>query len=172
MPFLAFNPKPPFHSHRSHFQCSIMLPPKQTKPNCVKVGGLLISFSPTLKPCDDAVAEDDTVFEKQSALFALAVSDIVLINMWCHDIGREHGANKPLLKTIFQIWDSVTKPEAHKSTALNEFFRVMIATIRCDEIANEKLSFFASDEEGDEPPLIWRVYQRYERPASDFPAEP
>ncbi|KAK8961813.1 hypothetical protein KSP40_PGU011970 [Platanthera guangdongensis] len=200
--------------------------------------------------------EDDTVFEKQSALFALAVSDIVLINMWCHDIGREHGANKPLLKTIFQvmvrlfslkkttllfvirdktktpleplelvlrediqrIWDSVTKPEAHKSTALNEFFRVevialpsfeekeeqfneqvkllrnrfmhsialgglagdrrgvlpasefsfssqhiwkvikenkeldlpahkvMIATIRCDEIANEKLSFFASDE--------------------------
>ncbi|GJV28422.1 root hair defective 3-like protein, partial [Tanacetum coccineum] len=26
--------------------------------------------------------EDDTMFEKQSALFALAVSDIVLINMW------------------------------------------------------------------------------------------
>lgn len=26
--------------------------------------------------------QDDTAFEKQSALFALAVSDIVLINMW------------------------------------------------------------------------------------------
>ncbi|MFS7975651.1 putative P-loop containing nucleoside triphosphate hydrolase [Helianthus anomalus] len=47
--------------------------------------------------------EDDTAFEKQSALFALAVSDIVLINMWCHDIGREHAANKPLLKTVFQV---------------------------------------------------------------------
>ncbi|GKD89013.1 protein root hair defective 3, partial [Tanacetum coccineum] len=36
---------------------------------------------------------DDTMFEKQSALFALAVSDIVLINMWCHDIGRELQTN-------------------------------------------------------------------------------
>ncbi|KAL0442358.1 UNVERIFIED_CONTAM: protein ROOT HAIR defective [Sesamum latifolium] len=46
--------------------------------------------------------EDDTTFEKQSALFALAVADIVIINMWCHDIGREQAANKPLLKTVFQ----------------------------------------------------------------------
>ncbi|KAL5999594.1 hypothetical protein ACLOJK_037879 [Asimina triloba] len=84
--------------------------------------------------------EDDTAFEKQSALFALAVSDIVLINMWCHDIGREQAANKPLLKTVFQtplenlepvlredikkIWDSVPKPEAHKETPLSEFFNV------------------------------------------------
>eukprot|EP00850_Spirogloea_muscicola_P005913 SM000027S09694 [mRNA] locus=s27:791318:812741:+ [translate_table: standard] len=47
--------------------------------------------------------EDDTAFEKQSALFALAVSDIVIVNMWCHDIGREQAANKPLLKTVFQV---------------------------------------------------------------------
>ncbi|KAI4354115.1 hypothetical protein L6164_003014 [Bauhinia variegata] len=46
--------------------------------------------------------EDDTSFEKQSALFALAVADVVLINMWCQDIGREHAANKPLLRTVFQ----------------------------------------------------------------------
>ncbi len=39
----------------------------------------------------------------QSALFALAVADVLLINIWCHDIGREHGAGKPLLKTIFQV---------------------------------------------------------------------
>ncbi|KAG0500779.1 hypothetical protein HPP92_000851 [Vanilla planifolia] len=186
--------------------------------------------------------EDDTAFEKQSALFALAVSDIVLINMWCHDIGREQAANKPLLKTVFRcglldqlytplehlepvlrediqkIWDSVAKPEAHKDTALSEFFnvevtalpsyeekeeqfkeqvkllrnqfmhsiapgglagdrrgvlpasgfsfsaqqmwkvikenkdldlpahKVMVATVRCEEIANEKLSCLASDE--------------------------
>ncbi|CAL5375945.1 unnamed protein product [Camellia sinensis] len=201
--------------------------------------------------------EDDTAFEKQSALFALAVSDIVLINMWCHDIGREQAANKPLLKTVFQvmmrlfsprkttlmfvirdktrtplenlepvlrediqkIWDSVPKPQAHKETPLSEFFnvevvalssyeekeeqfkeqvaslrqrffhsiapgglagdrrvvvpasgfcfsaqqiwkiikenkdldlpahKVMVATVRCEEIANEKLSSFAGNEE-------------------------
>ncbi|XP_073015514.1 LOW QUALITY PROTEIN: protein ROOT HAIR DEFECTIVE 3-like [Primulina eburnea] len=201
--------------------------------------------------------EDDTAFEKQSALFALAVSDIVLINMWCHDIGREQAANKPLLKTVFQvmmrlfsprkttllfvirdktrtplenlepvlrediqkIWDSVPKPQAHKETPLSEFFnvevvalssfeekedqfkeqvaslrhrffhsiapgglagdrrgvvpasgfsfsaeqmwkvikenkdldlpahKVMVATVRCEEIANEKFSSFMSNEE-------------------------
>ncbi|XP_052305077.1 protein ROOT HAIR DEFECTIVE 3 isoform X1 [Populus trichocarpa] len=201
--------------------------------------------------------EDDTAFEKQSALFALAVSDIVLINMWCHDIGREQAANKPLLKTVFQvmmrlfsprkttlmfvirdktrtplenlepvlrediekIWDSVPKPEALKETPLSEFFnvevvalssyeekeeqfkeqvatlrqrffhsiapgglagdrrgvvpasgfsfsaqeiwkvikenkdldlpahKVMVATVRCEEIANEKCSIFAANEE-------------------------
>ncbi|THF95063.1 hypothetical protein TEA_029664 [Camellia sinensis var. sinensis] len=201
--------------------------------------------------------EDDTAFEKQSALFALAVSDIMLINMWCHDIGREQAANKPLLKTVFQvmmrlfsprkttlmfvirdktrtplenlepvlrediqkIWDSVPKPQAHKETPLSEFFnvevvalssyeekeeqfkeqvaslrqrffhsiapgglagdrrvvvpasgfcfsaqqiwkiikenkdldlpahKVMVATVRCEEIANEKVSSFAGNEE-------------------------
>ncbi|KAM0848969.1 hypothetical protein ACQ4PT_054032 [Festuca glaucescens] len=110
--------------------------------------------------------KDDTAFEKQSALFALAISDIVLINMWCHDIGREQAANKPLLKTVFQIWNSVPKPEAHKDTPLSEFFnvevtalpsfeekeeqfreQVMVATVRCDEIANEKFGCLASDAE-------------------------
>jgi predicted GTPase len=60
--------------------------------------------------------EDDTAFEKQSALFALAVSDIVLINMWCHDIGREQAANKPLLKTVFQVMMRLFSPR--KTTML------------------------------------------------------
>jgi hypothetical protein len=47
--------------------------------------------------------EDDTSFERQSALFALATADILLINMWAKDVGREAGAGKPLLKTIFQV---------------------------------------------------------------------
>ncbi|KAI8564527.1 hypothetical protein RHMOL_Rhmol03G0188500 [Rhododendron molle] len=60
--------------------------------------------------------EDDTAFEKQSALFALAISDIVLINMWCHDIGREQAANKPLLKTVFQVMMRLFSPR--KTTLL------------------------------------------------------
>ncbi|KAJ7963173.1 Protein ROOT HAIR DEFECTIVE 3-like [Quillaja saponaria] len=120
--------------------------------------------------------EDDTAFEKQSALFALAVSDIVLINMWCHDIGREQAANKPLLKTVFQvmmrlfsprkttlmfvirdktrtplenlepvlrediqkIWDSVPKPEAHKETPLSEFFNVEVVALNSFEEKEEQ----------------------------------
>ncbi|GJS71269.1 root hair defective 3-like protein isoform X1 [Tanacetum coccineum] len=120
--------------------------------------------------------EDDTAFEKQSALFALAVSDIVLINMWCHDIGREQAANKPLLKTVFQvmlrlfsprkttlmfvirdktrtplenlepvlrediqkIWDSVPKPEHHKQTPLSEFFNVLVVALSSYEEKEEQ----------------------------------
>ncbi|OIV91903.1 hypothetical protein TanjilG_17895 [Lupinus angustifolius] len=120
--------------------------------------------------------EDDTAFEKQSALFALAVSDIVMINMWCHDIGREQAANKPLLKTVFQvmmrlfsprkttlvfvirdktktplenldpilrediqkIWDAVPKPEAHKHTPLSDFFNVEVTALSNYEEKEEK----------------------------------
>ncbi|KAL8171645.1 hypothetical protein V2J09_023449 [Rumex salicifolius] len=120
--------------------------------------------------------EDDTAFEKQSALFALAVSDIVLINMWCHDIGREQAANKPLLKTVFQvmmrlfsprkttllfvirdktrtplenlepvlrediqkIWDNVPKPQAHKETPLSDFFNVEVVALSSYEEKEEQ----------------------------------
>ncbi|XP_047308370.1 protein ROOT HAIR DEFECTIVE 3 homolog 2 [Impatiens glandulifera] len=120
--------------------------------------------------------EDDTAFEKQSALFALAVSDIVLINMWCHDIGREQAANKPLLKTVFQammrlfsprkttllfvvrdktktpleylepvlrediqkIWDTISKPQAHKDTPLSDFFNVEVTALSSYEEKEEQ----------------------------------
>ncbi|KAL9264775.1 ROOT HAIR DEFECTIVE 3-like protein, partial [Drosera capensis] len=47
--------------------------------------------------------EDDTAFEKRSALFALAVSNVVLVNMWCTDVSRCQAANMPLLMTVFQV---------------------------------------------------------------------
>jgi hypothetical protein len=47
--------------------------------------------------------EDDTTFERQSALFALATSDILLVNMFAVNIGRVQGSGAPLLKTIFQV---------------------------------------------------------------------
>ncbi|KAF8700072.1 hypothetical protein HU200_034433 [Digitaria exilis] len=119
--------------------------------------------------------QDDTAFEKQSALFALAVSDIVMINLWCHDIGREHAANRPLLRTVFQvlmrlfsprkttlllvirdktktpleyltqalkediqkIWDSLQKPEAYKEATLSEFFNVEVSALSSYEEKEE-----------------------------------
>ncbi|XLQ99029.1 hypothetical protein S83_065228, partial [Arachis hypogaea] len=76
--------------------------------------GIWISRSARIEPCTlvldlegtdgkELAEQDDISFEGQSALFALAISDIVLINMWCHDIGRHNAANRPLLKTIFQV---------------------------------------------------------------------
>jgi protein SEY1 len=47
--------------------------------------------------------EDDTTFERQSALFALATSDVLMINMFAVNIGRVQGSGSPLLKTVFQV---------------------------------------------------------------------
>ncbi|KAL9248871.1 ROOT HAIR DEFECTIVE 3 homolog 1-like protein [Drosera capensis] len=58
----------------------------------------------------DERGEDDTTFEKQSALFALSVSDIMLINICCHDIGRWQAANKPLLENVFQVMMRMLTP--------------------------------------------------------------
>jgi hypothetical protein len=49
--------------------------------------------------------EDDTTFERQSALFALACSDVLMINMFAVNIGRVQGSGSPLLKTVFQVWN-------------------------------------------------------------------
>ncbi|KAI9384818.1 hypothetical protein POPTR_012G116130v4 [Populus trichocarpa] len=115
----------------------------------------------------NARGEDNTAFERQSALFALAIADIILINMWYKDIGLEHAASRPLLKTVFQvmkrlfkprkrtllfvirdhsktpfeyletafkedidkIWDSVAEPETSRSVVLSDFFNVEIAAL-------------------------------------------
>ena len=47
--------------------------------------------------------EDDASFERQTALFAMAVADVLVVNMWAKDVGREAGAGKPLLRTIFGV---------------------------------------------------------------------
>ncbi|GJZ04079.1 root hair defective 3-like protein [Tanacetum coccineum] len=75
-----------------------------------KTKGIWMARCAGIEPCTIVIdlegtdgrerGKDDTAFEKQSALFALAVSDIMLINMWYHDIGRELAANKPPLKKV------------------------------------------------------------------------
>lgn len=42
-------------------------------------------------------------FEKKTGLFALAISQVLIINMWARDVGRSQAANLPLLQSIFDI---------------------------------------------------------------------
>ncbi|PWA88653.1 protein ROOT HAIR DEFECTIVE 3 [Artemisia annua] len=116
--------------------------------------------------------EDDMAFENQSALFLLAICDIVLINMyacwWCHDIGREHASSKPLLRTVFmamlrlfgprkitlmfivrdktKIWDCIPKPEANKDTPLSDVFNIQVVVLVSYEEKEEQFrqQFFQS----------------------------
>ncbi|GJT24314.1 root hair defective 3-like protein [Tanacetum coccineum] len=77
--------------------------------------GIWIARCPSIEPSTIVMDLEGTGGrehgEKQSALFALDVLDIVLINKWCHDIGREQALNRPLLKTVFQeiVEDELSK---------------------------------------------------------------
>jgi len=42
-------------------------------------------------------------FERKSALFSLASSEVLLINLWEHQVGLYQGANMGLLKTVFEV---------------------------------------------------------------------
>ncbi|CAH0059483.1 unnamed protein product [Clonostachys solani] len=46
---------------------------------------------------------EDQDFERKSALFALATSEVLLLNIWEHQVGLYQGANMGLLKTVFEV---------------------------------------------------------------------
>ncbi|XP_027166510.1 protein ROOT HAIR DEFECTIVE 3 homolog 1-like [Coffea eugenioides] len=52
---------------------------------------------------DGSEREDDTKFEKQTALFCLAVSNTVIVNMKCYTVNLNNGGNRPLLRTVFEV---------------------------------------------------------------------
>eukprot|EP00177_Eucheuma_denticulatum_P004429 GFKZ01008041.1.p1 GENE.GFKZ01008041.1~~GFKZ01008041.1.p1 ORF type:complete len:556 (-),score=82.90 GFKZ01008041.1:2134-3801(-) len=45
--------------------------------------------------------EGAVAFQTRTALFALALSDVLLVNMWAHDVGRYSAANYDLFETVF-----------------------------------------------------------------------
>ncbi|KAF5386149.1 hypothetical protein D9615_002595 [Tricholomella constricta] len=46
---------------------------------------------------------EDQDFERKSALFSLASSEILIVNLWEHQVGLYQGANMGLLKTVFEV---------------------------------------------------------------------
>ncbi|TFK70615.1 root hair defective 3 GTP-binding protein [Pluteus cervinus] len=46
---------------------------------------------------------EDQDFERKSALFSLASSEVMIVNLWEHQVGLYQGANMGLLKTVFEV---------------------------------------------------------------------
>ncbi|KGB78728.1 protein SEY1 [Cryptococcus deuterogattii 99/473] len=46
---------------------------------------------------------EDQDFERKSALFSLASTEVLIVNLWEHQIGLYNGANMGLLKTVFEV---------------------------------------------------------------------
>jgi len=49
------------------------------------------------------VRTDDEDFERRSALFSLAISEVIIVNLWEQQVGLYQGANLGLLKTVFEV---------------------------------------------------------------------
>ena len=54
--------------------------------------------------------EDRTTFERQTSLFALALSSLLILNLWETDIGRYTASNYGILKTVFEVNLSLFAP--------------------------------------------------------------
>jgi len=57
---------------------------------------------------------EDQDFERKSALFALATSEVLIINLWEHQVGLYQGANMGLLKVVFEVNLELFLKDKHK----------------------------------------------------------
>jgi hypothetical protein len=61
---------------------------------------------------------EDQDFERKAALFALATSEVLIINIWEHQVGLYQGANMALLKTVFEVNLTLFGNKNHKTLLL------------------------------------------------------
>jgi protein SEY1 len=47
--------------------------------------------------------EENLGFERKISLFALSMTEVLIVNMWHQDIGRYNASNYSLLKTVFEL---------------------------------------------------------------------
>ncbi|KAK9457988.1 RHD3/Sey1 [Dipodascopsis uninucleata] len=61
---------------------------------------------------------EDQDFERKAALFALATSEVLIVNIWEHQVGLYQGANMGLLKTVFEVNLNLFQNSKNKSLLL------------------------------------------------------
>ncbi|SPQ20615.1 e7f7be94-434f-4c8d-b2b4-396a504c7fff [Thermothielavioides terrestris] len=77
---------------------------------------------------------EDQDFERKSALFALATSEVLIVNIWEHQVGLYQGANMGLLKTVFEVNLQLFLKDRQSQTRSLLFFVIR------DHIGNTPLS--------------------------------
>ncbi|KAI8851863.1 RHD3/Sey1 [Chytridium lagenaria] len=69
---------------------------------------------------------EDQDFERKSALFSLAISEVVIVNMYENSVGLYNGANLGLLKTVLdvnlQLFQQAGKPSGKEDSKIDDFF--------------------------------------------------
>jgi GTPase Era involved in 16S rRNA processing len=74
---------------------------KETAGSGVKMADNILVMD--VEGTDGRERGEDQDFERKSALFALATSEVLIVNIWEHQVGLYQGANMGLLKTVFEV---------------------------------------------------------------------
>ncbi|CAO3702659.1 unnamed protein product [Rhizopus stolonifer] len=61
---------------------------------------------------------EDQDFERKSALFSMATSEVIILNTWEHQVGLYQGANMGLLKTVFEVNLQLFQNQSNKEKTL------------------------------------------------------
>ncbi|CAO3701686.1 unnamed protein product [Rhizopus stolonifer] len=61
---------------------------------------------------------EDQDFERKSALFSMATSEVIILNIWEHQVGLYQGANMGLLKTVFEVNLQLFQNQSNKEKTL------------------------------------------------------
>ncbi|KAF7729331.1 Dynamin-like GTPase that mediates homotypic ER fusion [Apophysomyces ossiformis] len=80
------------------------------KKRCQTTKGIWMSRSERMSAlvldvegADGCERGEDTGFEHKSTLFAFAISDAIILNLWQHQVGLRKGANLELFETVFEV---------------------------------------------------------------------
>ena len=81
----------------------------------------------------------DALFERKAALFSIALSDVIIVNMWETDIGRYKAANIPLLQAAFEA--NVQLFAKYRETVTNVVFVIRdLSTNHKEPLFNQLLN--------------------------------
>ncbi|OBA20769.1 root hair defective 3 GTP-binding protein [Metschnikowia bicuspidata var. bicuspidata NRRL YB-4993] len=74
---------------------------------------------------------EDQDFERKAALFAMATSEVLIVNLWETQVGLYQGANMGLLKTVFEVNLSLFgTAKLHRASSSSEHKVLLLFVIR------------------------------------------
>lgn len=73
---------------------------------------------------------EDQDFERKSALFSLATAEVLIVNLWEHQVGLYQGANMGLLKTVLEVNLGLFQAAKSKSSHVHKDKALLLFVIR------------------------------------------
>jgi protein SEY1 len=99
--------------------------------------------------------EENLGFERKISLFALSMTEVLIVNMWHQDIGRYNASNYSLLKTVFELNLQLFAKHLYGSIfSKNRKSKTLLLFVIRDHLKNTKLEILR-EQIGKDIEKIW-----------------